>query len=307
MEFPIAVSGLSGLMGVSVQVNRVDLITSHTWNSDLRIFLRSPSGIQRELVNRRGSFFDNFGNPANCPNSVLSLQDGAAAPTGITGNNVTGVFAPEQSLSGFHDGSSPNGSWTVRICDAEAGDVGALQYAAVRFVVTPAQPNPTNCGLGRSIPDNGCSTNNFAELPVSVSGLAPGLGVNSFLKRVDLITSHTFNSDLRIFLRSPSGIQRELVNRRGNFGDNFGNPANCPNAVLSLQDGAAAPSGITGNNVTGVFAPEQSLEGFHDGSDPNGIWALRVCDAAAGDVGAIQYLFLDFRPEAIFSDRFQAP
>jgi subtilisin-like proprotein convertase family protein len=384
LELDVPVSGQPSALGTSVTLQSVDLITTHTFNGDLRIFLVSPSGVQRELVNRRGGSADNFGNPFDCPNAVLTLQDGAAAPTGITGNNVTGTFAPEQMLAGFNDGSNPNGNWTLRICDAAGGDVGALQYVALNFApiacldpvatasttddcpsgqftlnvnltslgsagsVTIATSvgdtlfniaatgnyqfgayafgtpigvtlihngdascnvalgtftsagaacpltNPSACGLNLAIPDNGCGSNNFLEKEISVSGQPNALGTNITLQSVGLIASHTWNGDMRIFLVSPNGVQRELVNRRGGSFDNFGNPANCPNAVLTLRDGAASPTGITGNNVTGVFAPEQSLAGFNDGSNPNGNWTIRICDAASGDVGALQYVALNF-------------
>jgi subtilisin-like proprotein convertase family protein len=381
LEKEIAVTGQPNALGINVQFQSVDIITTHTFNGDLRIFLVSPNGVQRELVNRRGSLGDNFGNPANCPNAVLKLRDGAAALTGITGNNVTGVFAPEQTLSGFNDSSNPNGNWTIRICDAVSGDVGTLQYVALNFgclspgatvsttddcpngqftlnvnisnlgglrdatiatsvgdtlfnvgfigifefgpyafgtpvsvtLINPSDPscnlslgtftstgstcplnNPSNCGLNLSIPDNGCGSNTYLEKEIGVTGQPNALGINVQLQSVDIITTHTFNGDLRIFLVSPNGVQRELVNRRGSIGDNFGNPANCPNSVLKLRDGAAAPTGITGNNVTGVFAPEQTLAGFNDGSNPNGNWTIRICDAASGDVGALQYVALNF-------------
>jgi subtilisin-like proprotein convertase family protein len=386
LELNIPVSGQPNSLGANVQLQSVDLITTHTWNGDLRIFLFSPNGVERELVNRRGGSADNFGNPANCPNAALTLQDGGAAPADITGNNVTGVFAPEQTLAGFNDGSNPNGNWTIRICDAAGGDVGALQYVALNFLscTAPAATvsttddcpngqfplsvnltdlgsassvtiatsvgdtlfnvaatgtygfgpyafgtpvsvtlihndnascnvvlgtftslgaacplnNPSACGLNLAIPDNGCGSNNFMEKEIAVSGQPNALGANVQLQSVDLITTHTFNGDLRIFLVSPNGVQRQLVNQRGSFGDNFGNPANCPNAVLTLQDGGAAPTGITGNNVTGVFAPEQTLAGFNDGSNPNGNWTIRICDAFSGDVGALQYVALNFAPIA---------
>ena len=381
LEVNVAVSGQPNSLGTNVVLESVDLITSHTFNGDLRIFLVSPNGVERELINRRGSNFDNFGNPANCPNAVLKLRDGAAAATGITGNNVTGVFAPEQSLAGYNDGSNPNGNWTLRICDAVGGDVGALQYIALNFGCVPPAAiasttddcpngqftlnvdlndlgsvssvniatsvgdtlfnvsstgiyqfgayafgtpvsvmllpvnettcnvalgtftstgttcpltNPSSCGLNRAIPDNGCGSNNYLEENVAVSGQPNSLGTNVVLESVDLIVSHTWNSDMRIFLVSPNGVERELINRRGGTFNNFGNPANCPNAVLKLRDGAAAAIGITGNNVTGVFAPEQSLAGYNDGSNPNGNWTLRICDAVSSDVGALQYVALNF-------------
>ena len=36
------------------------------------------------------------------------------------------------------------------------------------------------------------------------------------------------------------------------------------------------------------------MDDFNDGSDPNGLWTLRVCDGVGGDNGTVEYLELVF-------------
>ncbi|MBK7343048.1 MAG: hypothetical protein IPJ06_08120 [Saprospiraceae bacterium] len=46
----------------------------------------------------------------------------------------------------------------------------------------------------------------------------------------------------------------------------------------------------------GTFQPDEPLNGFNDGSDPAGIWQLRICDDAKADTGSLRFLQLHFGP-----------
>ncbi|HRH37790.1 MAG TPA: proprotein convertase P-domain-containing protein, partial [Flavobacteriales bacterium] len=141
--------------------------------------------------------------------------------------------------------------------------------------------------------DDGCSTNAYTDVTFCVSSPGTALGTDVFVRSIDLIASHTYNQDLRFSLISPSGTTVSLVSNRFGSGDNLGNPASCPGSVFTLQDGAAALTNANTSNVTGTFAPEQALTTFHNGSNPNGVWTLRVCDNAGIDVGAIRYVHMN--------------
>ena len=150
------------------------------------------------------------------------------------------------------------------------------------------------------IPDNGCGSNNYYEAGIAISGEPTSLGnapLQARLESVDLIVAHTYRGDLRVHLVSPTGQQRDLFLRKpatSAGGDNLGDPSNCPGAILKLKDGAAALSTMNGSNnsVTGTFAPEQPLSDLT--GDPNGTWIIRICDAAAQDVGRLRYVKLNF-------------
>jgi subtilisin-like proprotein convertase family protein len=146
-----------------------------------------------------------------------------------------------------------------------------------------------------SVVDNGCGEGLSTRVSLPQSGLPTTLGTapgNARLLSVELIVSHTWNSDLEIRLTSPTGQTRNLVLDRFGNGDNLGNPASCPGSALVLQDGATALNNTNTSNVTGTFAPEQTLAGFT--GDPNGTWVLSICDDAVDDLGYLRYVRLNF-------------
>ncbi len=91
------------------------LDVKHTWVSDLRITLTSPSGTDVILYNRDCDDNDNIN---------LAFDDEAATGYGCppTGG---GTYQPWGSLSDF-DGEDMNGTWTLTIEDFENGDGGFL-------------------------------------------------------------------------------------------------------------------------------------------------------------------------------------
>jgi PKD repeat protein len=136
LSIQIPVSGLPTVLGNdpgNAVLSRIELIISHTWNRDINMRLTSPSGQTRNLVLNRFGNGDNFGNPGTCPAAPFVLEDGGAAL--VTGNtsNVTGPYAPEESLSGFT--GDPNGTWTLFVCDNEADDFGNMRFLNVVFGV----------------------------------------------------------------------------------------------------------------------------------------------------------------------------
>ncbi len=154
------------------------------------------------------------------------------------------------------------------------------------------------------IPDAGCATSLYASVPILISGLPTTLGTapgNAIFQNVQLIAAHTFNGDMQVTLTSPSGATRNLILNKFGSGDNLGNPATCPTSLLTLQDGGTALTTTATNNVTGTYAPEQTLAGFT--GNPNGVWLLNVCDNAAADVGSIRCVKLNFcaSPTATFT------
>ncbi|MCB0793006.1 MAG: proprotein convertase P-domain-containing protein, partial [Flavobacteriales bacterium] len=129
------------------------------------------------------------------------------------------------------------------------------------------------------------------DLPYCLSFPGTQLGVDAFVHSVDFVIAHTYHADLDISLTSPSGVTIDLTSDNGGTGDDYGIPANCPNDLFTLADNAGTPvtSMPTSDGVVGSFIPEQLLSTFHDGSDPNGIWVLHICDDAAGDEGDLRY------------------
>ncbi|MEO1262135.1 MAG: MopE-related protein [Bacteroidota bacterium] len=153
--------------------------------------------------------------------------------------------------------------------------------------------NAPGCSLGLAIPDNSCPG---LDATIAVSGEAgTQLGTDIELVQLDLIISHTWNSQLDIRLMSPNGVIIDISTDRGGFGDNYGNPGDCPNTTASFRmDASSIPPGGT-SNISGIFLPEGGdFASFNDGSDPNGTWTLQVCDDRNNTTGALQYAKLTF-------------
>ncbi|NJM51191.1 MAG: DUF11 domain-containing protein [Sphingomonadales bacterium] len=112
--------------------------------------------------------------------------------------------------------------------------------------------------------------------------------------------AHTYRSDMRMWLRSPSGIFRQIFAGTGGNADNFN---------ILFSDSAAAAIGTHTANDTATpttivptyqrtFQPANSLNSTYVGQDSFGIWQLWMCDAANGDSGTFYQadLFLTTPP-----------
>lgn len=137
----IPVTGV-GVLNTTNIIQSVTLNVTHTWNADIVISLRDPSGtVTRLLTDDIGGNGDGFVD--------LILQDGATAlPTGNT-NPVTGTFAPLETLSEFNTmGVNANGTWELLVCDDAGGDTGMIDNWSITFVPTPSCPAPIDLAAG---------------------------------------------------------------------------------------------------------------------------------------------------------------
>ena len=90
--------------------------------------------------------------------------------------------------------------------------------------------------------------------------------------------THTYDSDLRIYLIAPNGTQVTLSANRGGSGDNYTNTVFDDEALTAIGAGAAP--------FTGSFRPEGFLSTL-DGTYADGTWKLEVHDVAGGDTGTL--------------------
>ena len=231
----------------------------------------------------------------------LSWTDNAGAsnwnieygPTGFT--QGSGTTVPVSSNPYTLSGLSANTTYDWYVQSDCGGGNGTSNWVGPSTFTTALAPlsNPTSCGINLSIPDNGCSTSNYLEVPIQVSG-APGtqLGTDVILSTVSIIIVHTYDADLDIYLESPNGVSVELSTDNGSSGDNYGDSANCPTDVTTFDMGASGSITAGSAPFVGSYKPEGDFNSFNDGSDPNGVWKLRVCDDASGDVGTVEYVKL---------------
>lgn len=122
----------------------------------------------------------------------------------------------------------------------------------------------------------------------TVSGLSPANidTMNFGLETVCIDLTHTYDSDLNIYLIAPDGTTASLATGLGGGGDDYTNT--CFNVY--------APQAISGGSppFTGTFAPMGQMGRVNNGQNGNGIWTIRVDDVAAQDVGTMISFSLTF-------------
>lgn len=141
-------------------------------------------------------------------------------------------------------------------------------------------------GFGTTLTLGGAGTYSSTDTPQPIQDFT--YTVSSIEVPTDLViakvtvkinVSHTFDSDLQIWLLAPSGWSVLLANRRGGSGDNFTN---------TIFDSAASRAIAAGRApFSGSYRPEQSLAAAYNGYDARGTWSLVVKDVAARDVGML--------------------
>ena len=102
--------------GATVTGLSVGLNITHTWNSDMNIYLKAPNGTEIELSTGNGGFGDNYTNTVLSSNATTAITAGTSP--------FTGTFLPEGNLAQFLNGTS--GQWILRIVDLYNGDDGTL-------------------------------------------------------------------------------------------------------------------------------------------------------------------------------------
>lgn len=103
---------------------------------------------------------------------------------------------------------------------------------------------------------------------------------------------HTYDGDISFSIKSPSGTEVLLSNRRGSFGDNYINTIFDDSAVTPISSGSAP--------FTGSFRPESPLNVFN-GMDIHGSWIFKVQDHASGDTGRVERYCLNIVYNAVLA------
>lgn len=167
-------------------------------------------------------------------------------------------------------------------------------YAFTLPEESPQQTDNAFCDVAFNIPENSCTSSSNFQFSVQNAG-GTELGNDIVIDEVRLIINHDWVSDLSIYLTSPSGVKVPLSIENGNNGVNYGDPnsTDCETYTTFSTTGctsikeAAAP-------FIGTFLPEGSFADFYDGSDPNGVWTIQVCDNVPDNTGFLDFLELVF-------------
>jgi hypothetical protein len=168
----------------------------------------------------------------------------------------------------------------------------------------PVLPNPSACQLGLAINDFSCNASHLFHIDVQN---APGtaLGSDVYLKEIRLIVKHEWVADLDMTLISPSGVAVMLSSDNGSGNDNYGNPSNglCDQFTSFISN--SSPEACNAVDITmgqapfiGPYLPEENLSSFNDGTAPNGIWTLQLCDDGKEHYGSLEFVELVFEAVA---------
>lgn len=150
----ITFCGLPGSLngnGFALDYLKIDSV-SHSWISDLGIYLLSPSN-DSILVSA-----GNGGGSGNISNVIFTDSASVNIGTINSGGIPPGFYHTESSagLAAFYTGQNPNGTWKLKVKDIQAGDAGkickwTLAFKGSTAIFDKAEefdfevfPNPTN-------------------------------------------------------------------------------------------------------------------------------------------------------------------
>ena len=271
-------------------------VISHTSNGELSMTLTSPAGTVVTISSRDGGSYDNVFNGTLWDDSANPAGDlPYSSNTGMETDHpyadgaIASPLTPEEPLGAFI-GENPNGTWTLTILDAAAGNDGNLSSWTLEIASLPHAPfvrdtltvgNPAAI----AVPDN--TTIESAVSISSMAGKVCGL-------RVSTNISHTWSSDLTILLRAPSG---KAVTLSSNNGGSHNHIYSATTWFDTADPGSPLPYGTPAPLITSDYtfanllsppalAPEEALSSLI-GDSPNGNWQLRVNDNVPGDAGTL--------------------
>jgi len=135
-----------------------------------------------------------------------------------------------------------------------------------------------------AIPDNQTSL----AIPIVVAGLGPVINANFGIVSCCLTVNHSHVGDLKIQLQSPSGQIVLLADQRGGGGTGYFGTCFAENGSDGEITDGVAP-------FAGSYYPQETINAFNDGSDPNGTWNLVITDMFNfSDSGFFQYGSITF-------------
>jgi subtilisin-like proprotein convertase family protein len=131
-DYTLNVTGLSpstiDTSNFGLETICIDL--THTWDSDLDIFIIAPDGTTAMLTSGQGGADDNYTN--TCFNVYASQSVTQAwAP-------FSGTYKPMGQMGRVNNGQNGNGTWTLRVIDTYPADAGTMISWSLTFGNNPA-------------------------------------------------------------------------------------------------------------------------------------------------------------------------
>ena len=154
--------------------------------------------------------------------------------------------------------------------------------------------NNNSCDLLLDIPDNNCPESRDYLIQVSL-GDDLILGQDYNIQSLNINIEHTWPPDLQLSITAPSGETALLSRYNGNGRDNYGSLLNndCTEMAVFTDDACQSIDDYT-PPLLGEFRPTDNLRNTFNGINSSGIWTLKVCDRARGDIGKIRAVKLNF-------------
>jgi subtilisin-like proprotein convertase family protein len=230
----------------------------------------------------------NFGDvPAN--NLVTTLTSPTPGVTIVDGTSNFGNISPNVTVTNTADRYSIQLSPSLG-CIGVITLVHSVNYIggtpqSITVTLPVGAPNPpsligtfTSTDTPLAIPDEGGAP------PITSTINATGTGtVSKVTVRVNI--SHSYVSDVLIFLIAPNGTRVTLSSSNGSSGDNY--------TGTIFDDDAATPISAGSPPFTGSFRPQQALATVA-GAPKAGAWKLEVDDSITQDAGTLTSWTLNF-------------
>ena len=312
---------VSGILG-SARTLSLSMTMTHTFVGDLRAVLIAPSGETHTIFARTGApDLTSFGDASGLSGTyrfadwhTLSWWSAAAATpsaTPIPPGDYRTSFPAGSALAGLSSfisvafaSATVNGTWTLRLTDECAGDIGSISGASLTFASGSTSANAASNSTG-AIADGGAACAAPGAPRDLRFNLAQVFGEVDTV-RVELQLTHTFVGHLRAYLLSPDGASHLLFGRTG--ATTAGGPGDDSNldSLYSFTDGAfnewwsvalstssggvmSLPAGARTSELGGPGATgaATSMNPVFAGASASGVWTVRIVDDCAGDVGSV--------------------
>jgi subtilisin-like proprotein convertase family protein len=252
---------------------------SHTFSSDLRVFLIGPNefGTRNTLTTRNGQGNDNV---------FAGTTWSDLAPLGVTEassvNNVTAPYLIPEGAMGKHFGHNPNGIWKLVVEDVAEADIGQLNSWAVNVTTLPFAPIGASQFPSKVV--NQAITNTDT---ITSSIVVTGAGTLLDNVTVNLVVPHTDSGELTITLMAPTGLTTTLTSGNGFTLTNLYKGVTFTDDPVGAFMGPVTDAAYVDGVNLGQVQPEGAMRHFA-GIYPNGAWQLIISDSGGTGTGSLQ-------------------
>lgn len=269
-SFPVSVPA-----GVTYQsLSSVELDIDHTYNSDLRVFLRNPAGEEVCLAYKAGGSGDNYRSAVFRDNATVALP--------AYSTSISGTYLPKDRLSGFS--AIQPGQWTVWVYDDASGDRGEIKRVKLTF---------NAISIDKKLALDAIEINNNGGKVTSNTNIA----VNGYLKLsngvLDMFGSSTVSSELYLSEQATADPAHDntyvfgKIIKKGNSDFSFpvGDGGFAANAEIRFAGGSASDE-----FSVCYFHQSPSQRNIHD---PNAPYSASAAESTIKEISGNEYWLIE--------------